>query len=100
MSIRDLELYGTEENVTISLADLRTFFSEVVHETTAKQKEAEEAAKGNDTLFSDEVCNELCVTPQTLWRWRKSGYLLPCSQIGKRQLYLRSDIENLKKGGR
>ena len=46
----------------------------------------------------DKVMEILGVSSATLWRWHKSGYLVPLNVGGKRR-YRMSDIQKLLKGG-
>ncbi len=51
----------------------------------------------NGTLISKkEAMLGFGVSHTTLWKWQKSGYLIPV-KVGKRVYYKRSDIENLVK---
>ena len=79
-------------SVCVSLADLREFVSEMIAEAAEKPQEAEERY-----LTTDEVCQLLNVSSNTLWRWGKSGYLVPV-KVGRTPQYKLSDIENLRKG--
>lgn len=40
----------------------------------------------------------LSVNVNTLWRWAKAGYLVP-KKVGKKVVYVKTDIENLIKKG-
>ena len=92
MNIKELSNLNASVAVTISLADLREFVSEMVAEAAAKPVEAEEKF-----LSSAEVCEILHVSSNTLWRWNKSKYL--CSvKVGRTPMYRQSDIDNLRQG--
>ena len=90
MNINELSNLNASVAVMVSLADLKEFVSEMVAEAAAKPVEAEEKY-----LTTDEVCDILHVSSNTLWRWNKSEYL--CSvKVGRSRLYRQSDIDNLR----
>ena len=92
MNIQQLSNLGANVSVCVSLADLREFVSELVVEAAAKPVESEEKY-----LKTDEVCKILHVSSNTLWRWGKSGYLVP-NKVGRTPMYRKSDIDNLRQG--
>lgn len=68
-------------------------------------EESSKSQKGSGGIFPDndgayitkkEVMIGFNVSHTTLWKWQKSGYLVPI-KIGKRVYYKRSDIERLTK---
>lgn len=83
-------------NVTlaISAADLKEFGLALIAEAAAKPVEAEEKY-----LTTDEVCEILHVSSNTLWRWAKRGYLIP-HKVGRTPQYKLSDVENLRGGNK
>ena len=90
------ELLNTNANVSIcvSVMDLKEFFAEMVAEAAA----AKDQGESEEIMMSaDEVCKVLCVSPNSLWRWGKSGYLKG-SKIGRKVFYLKSDVDALLKG--
>lgn len=94
MNINELSNLSANVSVCVTLADLREFVSELVAEAAAKPVEAEEKY-----LTTDEVCEILHVSSNTLWRWNKSQYL--CSvKVGRTPMYRQSDIDNLRQGRR
>ena len=93
MNINELSNLNANVAVMVSLADLKEFVSEMVAEAAAKP-EAEEKY-----LTTDEVCEILHVSSNTLWRWNKSKYL--CSvKVGRTPMYRQSDIDNLRQGNK
>lgn len=92
MNIKELSNLGANVSVCVTLADLREFVSELVVEAAAKPVESEEKY-----LTTDEVCDILHVSSNTLWRWGKSGYLVP-NKVGRTPMYRKSDIDNLRQG--
>jgi len=94
MNINELSNLNASVAVMVSLADLKEFVSEMVAEAAAKPVEAEEKY-----LTTDEVCEILHVSSNTLWRWNKSKYL--CSvKVGRTPMYRQSDIDNLRQGNK
>lgn len=94
MNIKELSNLNASVAVMVSLADLKEFVSEMIAEAAAKPAEAEEKY-----LTTDEVCEILHVSSNTLWRWNKSQYL--CSvKIGRTPMYRLSDVNNLREGRR
>ncbi|MBQ4519625.1 MAG: helix-turn-helix domain-containing protein [Bacteroidaceae bacterium] len=80
-------------------AALRKVVTDTVRQVMNQAKAEAEAAKEMATLTREEVAELLNVTKPTLWRWEKAGYLIP-KKIGKRVLYLRSEVEEMvRKGG-
>lgn len=92
MNISELSNLNASVAVMVSLADLREFVCELMAEAAAKPVEAEERF-----LTADEVCNILHVSSNTLWRWGKSGYLVP-NKVGRTPMYRQSDIDILRGG--
>lgn len=97
MNIRELMNSGMQVNITVSVADLKEFALTLVDEVRAMDAEAlAQAAKEDRTLTPHEAAKVLGVSENTLWRWEKTGYLVPHSRIGKRPVYLQSQIDALR----
>lgn len=79
-------------SVTLSLADLREFVTELVENGTATAPAPVEVVRSMDLMTRDEVCEYLGVTKPTLHRWNKLGYLT-CIKVGSKVRYRREDIE-------
>ena len=80
-------------------AQLRTVIADTVKDVMKQAKAEAEAAKEMATMTREEVAKLCNVTKPTLWRWKKTGYLVP-KRAGNRVLYLKSDVERmLQKGG-
>ena len=62
----------------------------------AKEQAEEERKQASEvaTMSRSEVAAKLCVSVTTLWRWARDGYLVP-KKVGRRVLYLRSDVEQI-----
>ena len=98
MEIKDIITSGANVNITISANDLRTFLAEVAQEVMNKEKAAQAAKNDVEMLNQAQVCSYLGVSKATVWRWEKIGYLRPSTRMGSRPMYLKSEIEKLKKG--
>lgn len=62
--------------------------------------EREIAEKRTATFLTREtVLEKLNVAPSTLWRWQKSGYLVPVNVGGQRR-YKSTDIDEILEGKR
>jgi predicted DNA-binding transcriptional regulator AlpA len=74
-------------------SDLLSFANELARQT-AKQTEARIQAqnKPDQLLTRSEVSEKLTVTLPTLWRWEKTGVLIPI-RIGSKVRYRLSDVE-------
>ena len=62
----------------------------------AKEQAEEERKQASEvaTMSRSEVAAKLCVSVTTLWRWARDGYLVP-KKVGRRVLYLKSDVERI-----
>lgn len=101
MSIK--ELLDAESRVTLAVtpADLKEFALELVAEAVASWEAANGVREREESrLFTGEAARELGVTVNTLWRWVKEGYLKPAGYVGRRPYYLKSQLDNLGRGGR
>ncbi len=78
--------------VTLSLADLRDFVTELLENGTASSPSPAEGEHSRELMTRDEVCEYLGVTKPTLHRWNKLGYL-KCVKVGSKVRYRREDIE-------
>ena len=86
---------GGEIALTIKSSDLMEFGRYLIE--TAQEEATERLRKSNeDALLTIEEAMALLKVKNraTLWRWEKSGYLIPL-RSGKRCLYRKSDIEKL-----
>ena len=94
MNIAELMNSGANVTFAISGADLKEFSLALIAEAKALESCKPEEEK---YLTTDEVCDILHVSSNTLWRWGKSGYLIPC-KIGRTPMYKLSDINKLREG--
>ena len=96
MNISEISKLGANNiQVVVSLADLNEFFEEKISEAVASRGQEKE----EKYLSVDEVCEALKVSSNTLWRWNKNGYLKP-NKVGRKSVYLLSDIDRLRKNNR
>lgn len=83
--------------LTISASDLVQAQTRLIDEVK-KEMESMKATKETAKLKTrEEVLDLLNVVPSTLWRWRKSGYLVPIN-VGGQYRYRSSDIEQIMEG--
>lgn len=92
-----------EVTISVKASDLiemgRTLKDELLQELRGVQPQA--PLLENETYISrDEAMAKLDVSSATLWRWKKSGYLVP-DQLGHMDRYRLSDINHIitLKGG-
>ena len=98
MGMKDILSSGANVSITVSADDLRTFFAEVAQQVINQEKAAQAAKNDVEMLNQAQVCSYLGVSKATVWRWEKIGYLRPATRMGARPMYLKSEIEKLKKG--
>lgn len=67
---------------------------EAKEQAEEERKNAEEVA----AMSRNEAAAKLRVSVHTLWRWARDGYLVP-KRIGRRVLYLKSDIDKIIQKG-
>lgn len=77
--------------ITVRLADLVEANRGLIEETKRELAQSLEASKLETYLTREKVMEMLEVSPTTLWRWEKCGYLIPIS-IGSKRRYRHSDI--------
>ena len=93
MNILELANLDAKVSVTVTVADLREFFNELVanySELILKEKE-------DKYLTAEETSRKLNVSYNTLWRWDKMKYL--CSvKIGRTPMYKEKDVDDILSG--
>ena len=98
MAISEILSSGANVSITVTADDLRVFFAEVAQQVINQEKAAQAAKNDVEMLNQAQVCSYLGVSKATVWRWEKIGYLRPATRMGARPMYLKSEIEKLKKG--
>ena len=98
MAIQDLLNNGANVSITVSADDLRTFFAEVTQQVINPEKAAQAAKNDVEMLNQAQVCSYLRVSKATVWPWEKIGYLRPSTRMGSRPMYLKTEVERIKKG--
>ncbi len=92
--IADIIKQNQNVQLVVSASDLRELVNEWCDEREA-QKEAERlAVEKVERISPTDVKKTLGVTSVTLWRWAKSGYLVPI-KVGGKNVYLKSDIDRI-----
>lgn len=89
VQLKELIASGANVNVTINVKDLKQFFYEIAQETTKKISENQ----ADEYLTAQQVCELLGVAKSTLWAWDKKHNLLHPRRIGRKTLYLKSEVE-------
>ncbi|WP_444381962.1 helix-turn-helix domain-containing protein [Prevotella sp.] len=93
MDLESLLNNGCNISVTIALSDLKEWALDLI-------KQGIEIGRDQKTpesyLTQKEVAEKLNVSENTLWRWKKIGYLSPV-KVGNSVYYKLSDIEKLYK---
>ena len=98
MKISDLIAEGANVSITVSAEDLRVFFAEVAQQVINQEKAAQAAKNDVEMLNQAQVCSYLGVSKATVWRWEKIGYLRPSTRMGSHPMYLKTEVERIKKG--
>ena len=76
--------------LAVDAGDLREFGLALIAEASAKSQQTDEKM-----LSADEVCKDLGISSNSLWRWGKSGYLKG-QKVGRKVFYRKSDIDALQ----
>ena len=94
MNIQDIINSGANVTLSITASDLLEVINNAI---TATRKELEQYIRNVNTeeyLSSKEVEKILNISSVSLWRWHDIGYLRH-SKVGKRNMYLKSDVTAL-----
>lgn len=81
--------------MVVSLNDLKELFKEIYEEREAEKQAVADKEHDNELVGADDTAKILNVKKNTLWRWSKSGYLLPV-KIGRKSFYKQADIDRIK----
>ena len=85
-----------EAVIMVKVGDLLEANKMLISETKQEMEQAIADEKAETYLLQAEVCQLLNVARSTLWRWKKTGYLLPVA-VGGQMRYKRSDVNKLLK---
>lgn len=92
MNITEIMNQGNNVQLVVNAADLKELFITWQDERDSQLHAVQEVE--DVSMSADEVATKLNVTRVTLWRWEKSGYLVP-KKVGRKPFYLRSQVERL-----
>lgn len=92
MNITEIMNQGNNVQLVVNAADLKELFMTWQDERDSQLHAVQEVE--DVSLSADEVAARLKVSKVTLWRWEKSGYLVPC-KVGRKPFYLQSQVERL-----
>lgn len=88
-------------SITIAAADLLAFGEKLVADTMAAARQDEaarvKAASAEEFISEADACRLLGVSSQTLWRWRKRGYIESVS-VGGRIKYRKEECQRILSG--
>ena len=92
MSIQEIIQSGAIVSITVGTNDSLQFANHLIR-STKEELESTILAKQKETYVTpDEASVQLRVDRSTLWRWAKTGYLIPV-EVGGKRLYKQSDID-------
>lgn len=80
--------------ISMSAEDLKKVVNGMVNDERTRIQNAIETNREKPTVTRKEAARLLGVALPTLWKWAKSGYLIPV-KIGTKVLYRYSDIEKM-----
>lgn len=94
--IADLIKQNQNVQLVVSASDLRELVNEWYDEREAQKEAERKSIVESERISSTEAEKSLGVTSATLWRWAKTGYLVPI-KVGRKNVYLKSDIDRILK---
>jgi len=94
--ITDLIKQNQNVQLVVSASDLRELVNEWYDEREAKKEAERKSIVESERISKTDAEKTLGVTSATLWRWAKSGYLVPI-KVGRKNVYLKSDIDKILK---
>jgi len=92
--IADILKQNPNVQLVVSASDLRELMNEWCDEREALREADRRSVENDQRVTKGEAKKALNVTDATLWRWAKSGYLVPI-KVGRRCIYLKSDIDRI-----
>lgn len=98
MDLKQLYEMGGDVHVTVRLEDLRQWHRELT--AAVPSPLVSPALSQTGELYTrKQTIALLGIDSSTLWRWAKSGYLVPVEYGGQRR-YRVADVQQILKGGR
>lgn len=94
MNIKDLINLDANISITVNISDLIEFANYLIRSTKEELENAILAKERETYITTDEAKDQLHVDRSTLWRWSKTGYLIPI-EVGGKRLYKQSDIDSI-----
>lgn len=91
MQIQELIASGANVNITVSVNDLQAFARTLILQT---REQLAQTDKDDEYLTAPEVCRLLGVAKSTLWVWDKKSNLLHPRRVGRKTLYLKSEVQS------
>lgn len=85
--------------ISIKVEDLVEANSQLIEKTKSELEESIARKDAVTYLTREAVMDKLSIAPATLWRWGKSGYLVPINVGGQRR-YRSTDIDEILEGKR
>lgn len=92
--IADILKQNPNVQLVVNAADLRELMNEWCNEREAQREAESQSIENDQRVTKGEAKKALNVTDATLWRWAKSGYLVPI-KVGRRSVYRKSDIDRI-----
>ncbi len=92
--ITDLIKQNQNVQLVVSASDLRELVNEWYDEREAQKEAERKSIVESERISKTDAEKTLGVTSATLWRWAKSGYLVPI-KVGRKNVYLKSDIDRI-----
>lgn len=94
MSIQEIIQSSANVSIMIGTSDLMQFANYLIRSTKEELENAILAKERETYVTTDEAKDQLRVDRSTLWRWSKTGYLIPI-EVGGKRLYKQSDIDTI-----
>lgn len=96
MSLQEFIDSGANVSITVTATDLLQFADHLIRSTKEELENAILVKKKEKYVTPDRARKQLHVDRSTLWRWAKSGYLIPV-EVGGKRLYKQSEIDIILK---
>ena len=94
MRLQGIIQSGANVSITVATNDLLQFADHLIRSTKKELENSILTPKDDPLVTPDEVTKILHVDRSTLWRWAKTGYLIPI-EVGGKRFYKQSDIDNI-----